>query len=392
MKYLLPLAIVLGLSSPAYISAEEPEVEKEKTAESTSGHSPVSSSVSVGSIPDIREDELAIKVQGKKDRNWVAVPIPMSSPTFGSGLIVGGAYFYPQTEEQKKSQPASLTGAAAGYTHNKSWFVGAMQQNYWGGDKWRFTGVAGYADFKLTLVPPEEGSDSGQLDWLVRGGIAEAGISRRIGGKWFVGLAARYLDITQDLDLTEDDTDFNIDESVQSPGASVKLEYDSRDKPTNAYKGQHFDIRAVYSDKSQHDGGSYTGYYTDFFSYHSLTSTVVLAWTASACKKTGDIPLWDTCRLGLRGFPVTEYLSRQSIEAQAEVRWRIWRRWGLVAFAGGGRVKDSLGTHGEDETIPSYGVGIRWMVMESQRINVRVDYARSNNGNSAWYLGVTEAF
>ena len=82
----------------------------------------------------------------------------------------------------------------------------------------------------------------------------------------------------------------------------------------------------------------------------------------------------------------------ESIQAQAEVRWNFHKRWGVVAFAGAGRVRDSLGNHGEGETIPSYGVGLRWMVLKSQRINVRVDYARSNNGQSAWYLSVAEAF
>jgi hemolysin activation/secretion protein len=75
-----------------------------------------------------------------------------------------------------------------------------------------------------------------------------------------------------------------------------------------------------------------------------------------------------------------------------EARWRFYKRWGLVAFAGGGRVDDSFGNRGEGETIPSYGVGLRWMVLESKRINVRVDYARSDNGGSAWYLSVAEAF
>jgi hemolysin activation/secretion protein len=102
--------------------------------------------------------------------------------------------------------------------------------------------------------------------------------------------------------------------------------------------------------------------------------------------------LWDSCRLGLRGFPGTDYLSKQSLYAQAEVRWRFYKRLGMVAFAGAGRVGDSLGGKGEDETIPSYGVGIRLMLLESQRINLRIDYARSNNDNDAWYLSVTEAF
>jgi hemolysin activation/secretion protein len=123
-----------------------------------------------------------------------------------------------------------------------------------------------------------------------------------------------------------------------------------------------------------------------------LNDRLVLAWEVSGCIKDGRIPLFDTCRLNLRGFPLTDYLSKESILAQVEARWRVYKRWGLVAFAGGGRVADSFGNRGEGETIPSYGVGLRWMVLESKRINVRVDYARSDNGNSAWYLSVAEAF
>jgi hypothetical protein len=32
------------------------------------------------------------------------------------------------------------------------------------------------------------------------------------------------------------------------------------------------------------------------------------------------------------------------------------------------------------------------MLLKSQRINVRVDYARTDNGGDAWYLSVMEAF
>jgi hemolysin activation/secretion protein len=118
----------------------------------------------------------------------------------------------------------------------------------------------------------------------------------------------------------------------------------------------------------------------------------VLAWQVNGCAKEGQTPLWDTCRLTLRGFPVTEYLSARSLQAQAELRWCFHRRWGMVAFAGGGQVWQSLGGKGEDDVIPSYGVGLRWMVLPSERINVRVDYARSDRGNDAWYLSVSEAF
>jgi hypothetical protein len=265
----------------------------------------------------------------------------MSSPTFGTGLILGGAYFYPQTEEQKKSQPASFTGAAAGYTHNKSWFAGVLQQNYFAEDKWRFSAVAAYADFKLELIPPQEGSEEGLLAWLVEGSVLQTSISRRLGGHWYLGLTAHYLDIQQDLDLNIDYPDFNLDQKIRSPGIGLRLEYDTRDMPSNAYRGQRFELKAIAADQKHLSEGSYQSYFARFRSYHQLIDPLVLAWELSGCTKDGRIPLWDTCRLNLRGFSLTEYLSKQSILAQVEARWRIYKRWGLVAFAGGGWVDDS---------------------------------------------------
>jgi hemolysin activation/secretion protein len=160
----------------------------------------------------------------------------------------------------------------------------------------------------------------------------------------------------------------------------------------NAYRGSRFELKTIFANKQHQSDGSYQSYYARFRSYYQIRDSLVLAWELNGCMKNGRIPLWDTCRLNLRGFPVTDYLSKKSILAQVEARWKFYKRWGLVAFAGGGQVDDSFGDHGENETIPSYGVGLRWMVLESQRINVRVDYARSNHGNSAWYLSISEAF
>lgn len=333
------------------------------------------------------------KLLSKKPKNLLIVPIPMSSPTFGTGLILGGAYFYPQTEQQEEAQPASYTGAAAGYTSNDSWFAGAMQQNYWNEDKWRFTGIAGYFDLKLDLShPPPNNDDSASLDWLLDGTVLQTRFSRNLWSKWYLGLTVRYLDVSQSLGTDIIDEEFNLLSTISSLGAGLNLDYDSRDMPSNAYSGRYLELRAMYSGQSNSDADPYQSYYARYRSYHSLKDNMVLAWEVNACSKDGQIPLWDTCRLGLRGFSATDYLSKKSIYAQAEFRWRFHKRWGMVAFGGAGRVSDAFFHIGEDETVPSYGVGLRFMVLESQRINVRVDYARSNHGNEAWYLSVTEAF
>jgi hemolysin activation/secretion protein len=147
----------------------------------------------------------------------------------------------------------------------------------------------------------------------------------------------------------------------------------------------------LFNDRSFGSDATYESYNVAFNSYHKLSAQFVLAWQVKACQISDKAPLWDACKVGLRGFPATEYMGTDSALGQVEARWQISRRWGAVGFAGAGYVKNSLAGLRDQEAIPSYGVGARFMVMKAKRINVRVDYARSNDSD-AWYLSAGEAF
>lgn len=125
----LAVALILWVLNPADSTAEEQARSSQETARK---RAPVA--------PDLRDVDSAVKLQRG---DFVAVPIPISDPTLGTGLVAGAAYFYPQTEAQKQAQPASVTAVAGMYTSNKSYAYGIGQQNYWGGDKWRFSGALG---------------------------------------------------------------------------------------------------------------------------------------------------------------------------------------------------------------------------------------------------------
>jgi hypothetical protein len=66
-------------------------------------------------------------------------------------------------------------------------------------------------------------------------------------------------------------------------------------------------------------------------------------------------------------------------------------RWGLVGFVGGGYVDNSFSEVDIHDPIPSYGIGVRFMVLKSKRINIRIDYGRSHDSD-AIHLSVGEAF
>ncbi len=338
--------------------------------------------------PDVRGSEMKVKIE---KGNFVIVPIPMSNPTLDTGLVVGAAYFYRQTEEQKKVQPASVTGAAAMYTSNKSYAFGIGHESYWDEDKWRLTAATGYADLNFDLATPDGNGGAIDTKWLLRGDFLFAQVARKIAGRWYLGILGRFVDMNQDFVAGLQSLDFDLGSEAKSVGLGVLVQRDSRDMPTNAYSGNLFELNGLFNDQSLGSDNTYESYNIAFNSYHKLSSPVVLAWQVVGCLKSGAVPLWDACRVGLRGFPATKYLGKASAIAQFEARWQVSKRWGLVGFAGVGYIKNSFSEVRDREAIPSYGLGLRFMVMKAKRINVRLDYGRSNDSDAV-YLSAGEAF
>lgn len=337
--------------------------------------------------PDIREDESKLKLQ---KGNFVVVPVPISNPTLDTGLVAGAANFYAQTEEQKKAQPASVTAVAAMYTSNDSRAAAIVQQNYWRNDRWRFTGVLGAADLRLSLIAPDEGSGSESVDWRINGAFFLTRLSRRITGDWYGGVFARVIDAGQSLEFGGESAGFDTDD-VRSAGIGITAEFDSRDLPINTYTGRHFKFDALFNDESIGSNETYQSYEASFKSFHELSDTAVLAWEIRGCQREGTTPLWDSCRIKLRGFSATDYLGKVSYSAQAELRWRFTKRWAFVAFGGAGEVAQSFSGFRDRTSIPSYGAGVRFSVLPAKRVNMRLDYAKSRDSD-AIHFSVGEAF
>jgi hypothetical protein len=337
--------------------------------------------------PDIREDESKLKLQ---KGNFVVVPIPISNPTLDTGLVAGAANFYGQTEEQRKTQPASVTAVAAMYTSNDSRAAAVVQQNYWRNDRWRFTGVLGAADLRLSLIAPDEESGSESVDWRINGAFFLSRLSRRITGDWYGGAFVRVINAGQGLEFGGESTGFNTDD-VRSVGIGLTAEYDSRDLPINTYSGRQFRIDALFNDESIGSNDTYQSYVASFKAFHEVFGSAVLAWELRGCLREGTVPLWDSCTIKLRGFPATDYLGKASYSGQVELRWRLSRRWGVVAFGGAGEVANSFSGFRDRASIPSYGAGVRFSVLPAKRINMRLDYAKSRDSD-AIHFSVGEAF
>ena len=125
-----------------------------------------------------------------------------------------------------------------------------------------------------------------------------------------------------------------------------------------------------------------------------VTDTTVLASRLFLKGTFGDVPFFALSQFGqqsdLRGYIAGRWRDRHMYAAQVEVRQKVWRRIGAVAWVGVGQVFESPSELFE-RFLPSAGVGFRFQLTKENPINYRIDFAWGRDEFTV-YFAVGEAF
>ena len=131
-KNLVCVAFLLSLwvSSPSLMAGQQ----KDRDQSNPGSTLPTTASDHQSSKPDDRVDPDQEQTPSTENTNqdlgnsppkkvkrgdWVFAPIPIKSPTFGAGLILGAGYIFKLKQDDMKSPPSSLAGGGA-FTSNGS--------------------------------------------------------------------------------------------------------------------------------------------------------------------------------------------------------------------------------------------------------------------------------
>jgi outer membrane protein assembly factor BamA len=328
--------------------------------------------------------------------SWVAVPIPVSNPTIGTGLAAGVAYLF-RLDEKSKS---SLVGGGGLKTENGTWGGAAGASVNLKEGTWQVKAGVAYMDANLRFYgvgdeasQESEGIPIGQSGWA--GGFQ---VLRRVYSHAFAGIQGVYLDLKTTVDpgdIPEDAPEIpeaELDSSTA--GLGLVVTWDTRDDTFGPQRGTLWQATANFAETSPGDQ-SYQRYNLSYNTYLRASEASVLAVRVSGCATPGEPPFYALCLLGLdedlRGYEVGRYRDKVMLAGQAEWRWRFWRKWGMVAFAGTGQVAESWGDLNRDDFLPGLGGGVRYALSERYRLTVGLDYARGKDSD-AWYFRVGEAF
>ena len=176
-------------------------------------------------------------------------------------------------------------------------------------------------------------------------------------------------------------------------GCGIVFAIDSRDFPTNASRGVLLSVKQKFFPRFIGNNYAFSSTELTFALYKQWWKTGVVAMQLHSWNTYGNtpwtmLPTLDASN-GIRGYYEGRYRAKNEADLVVELRQKVWRRNGIVVWAGVGTVFDHFNQLGRDRLLPSVGIGYRWEF--KKRVNVRVD-AGVGRGSMGFSLGLNETF
>lgn len=332
------------------------------------------------------------KSDKKFDFSIIGGPHFSNDTKLGLGLVASGLYRIDRTDMTLSPSNISFYGDI---TTTGFYLLGIKGNTIFPQDRYRLDANIYFFSFpsKYWGIGYENGSRNDDYTNYKRKEVQiKLDFYRKIAKNTFAGITGMYRYVNgkdfKNISFLEGEKS-----KISSLGGGVILTYDSRDFIPNPYQGTYAKIEQKFFPKFL--GNSYSFRRTDIQARHydRLWKGAVLASDLNGIFNYGDTPWSMTALLGgpyqMRGYYEGQYRDDNLIEAQVELRQKIYNRHGVAVWVGAGNVFPKFNKFQWDETLPSYGVGYRWEF--KNRVNIRLDYG-IGKGQSSFYFNINEAF
>jgi hypothetical protein len=179
-------------------------------------------------------------------------------------------------------------------------------------------------------------------------------------------------------------------------GTGMIFMWDSRSNAFSSTKGFYFQYFNNFYRTGIGSDYNFTIHSMDIRKYFGLKKSRSIAIQLVMTAATGTIPIRNMSIMGsdsyMRGYYQGRFQDRTMIATQCEFRTPVYKRFGVVMFAGLGKV--GAGIHETFTTLsfkPSVGAGIRYAISKKERLNLRFDGGFGNKSYGS-YLNFGEAF
>ncbi len=182
--------------------------------------------------------------------------------------------------------------------------------------------------------------------------------------------------------------------SMLSCGIGAEISYKDTPKGRLYHRsGSIAKLSGTYHPAIFRGSPEFFGLGADYRHYIPVFDSCVLAFQAAGKASLGDVPFFDLPALENKGIlrGGGDGSGRYFLAAQAEFRFPVSWRIGAVVFLGVGEVQDRIRDFGTDGRIAG-GAGLRIALNRDKNINLRLDLAFNDAGDSSRYVKIKEAF
>ncbi|MCU0373120.1 MAG: BamA/TamA family outer membrane protein [Ignavibacteria bacterium] len=178
-------------------------------------------------------------------------------------------------------------------------------------------------------------------------------------------------------------------------GIGIIWSYDSRDNVSFPSKGGYYKVSETVYGKGLASDFTYTKFKMDIKQFFMPFKEHILACELYSMLTTGDPPFHGMPLVGgasiMRGYYEGRFRDQNYLAGQLEYRKILFWRIGMTAFYSAGEVFDNFGNMEIAKVRSAYGIGLRFVFDPKERLNLRVDFAKTNESTGV-YFGVDEAF
>ncbi|MFZ9032215.1 MAG: BamA/TamA family outer membrane protein [Robiginitalea sp.] len=321
------------------------------------------------------------------------VLIPITEPAVGYGGGAALLYFHNRKKKYDTYVPPSVSGIAGLYTENKTWGAGAFHRHIFGENRVRTMTAVFKPDVRIDYYgnnnPILRDNPVGiQMDsWVV---LQKAEV--RLGdSKWYAGATYTYFDTKVSFDTIPGRPIINeilkrLNTSSRISAIRPGVAYDSRNNAFTPTRGLLGEVTVNISAQWLGSSDNFSTLHTDLFSYLPVSERLGSAWRFQGSYLLGDAPFYAYPFISLRGIPAMRYQGSNTLVAETEWTYNVYKRWSVLGFTGVGNAFSDFGRFGDGDVAWNLGTGFRYKIARLLGVNMGMDFAWGNGEEFAFYI------
>jgi outer membrane protein assembly factor BamA len=329
---------------------------------------------------------------------WIFFPYIFYTPETRVGVGGGGGYFFRNPCSCDESRPSTVLGNVI-YTQNKQLVLAVQPSIYWRDEKYYLRTELSYQKFpdKFYGIGNDTDEDA-EEDFTPENFQIILKTQVRLLPGLYLGPLVEFSDsrlkkVTEGGLLASGK--IRGSEGGQASGVGMEINRDTRDNVYYPSTGGYYQLSAIFFSAVLGSDYEFKRYILDLRQYLPVTAAHVLALQFYGRSTNREVPFQLLSKLGgtyqMRGYYEGRYRDQDMIVLQGEYRLPLWRRFGLVCFAGVGDVACKTSAFHARDFKSSAGLGIRYLLEPEEKLNLRFDFGFGKD-TSGFYVNFTEAF